>query len=186
MENIKEAYIDYLVRKVSEGVSNVIDKKIETIKSEILNLDYKHTLEKTELLLTKYKELKKHVEMSEFSREEIQDETYESYNQEIEQMMTEVFSESETYIKGLLRNRYKTKALILFIEKILNDYLEQKTYEPVELRKRKILKELYIEGGKQTEFILNNYDLDRTFYKDKTRLIKDLAPYFFGIKGIEI
>ena len=39
---------------------------------------------------------------------------------------------------------------------------------------------------KQSEFIYKYYEVDRTFYSDKDRLIKDLAPYFFGIKGINI
>mgnify|MGYP003192121458 FL=1 len=47
-------------------------------------------------------------------------------------------------------------------------------------------KELYIKGAKQSEFIYKYYEVDRTFYTDKDRLIKDLAPYFFGIKGINI
>lgn len=43
-----------------------------------------------------------------------------------------------------------------------------------------------MEGMKQSEFIYNYYEVDRTFYSDKDKLLKDLAPYFFGIKGINI
>ena len=73
-----------------------------------------------------------------------------------------------------------------FIGKAITRYLENNDDDYVEQRKRKILKEIYVDGKKQSEFILENYDSERTFYSDRTKLIKDLAPYFFGIKGIEI
>ena len=95
-------------------------------------------------------------------------------------------TESESYLKSLLRSRYKTRALICFIDKVIENYLRAETNDDIEIRKRKILKEIYIEGVNQTDFIYKNYDTDRTFYRDRTKLIKDLAPYFFGIEGIEI
>ena len=101
-------------------------------------------------------------------------------------MMTEIFSESESYLKSLLRSRYKTKSFILFIEKVLNYYLSLENIDDTDIRKKRILKEIYINGVQQTDYIYDNYDSERTFYRDKARLIKDLAPYFFGIKGIEI
>ena len=58
--------------------------------------------------------------------------------------------------------------------------------ELFEKRKKIILKELYMKGRKQSEFIYEFYEVDRTFYTYKDKLIKDLAPYFFGIKGINI
>ena len=53
------------------------------------------------------------------------------------------------------------------------------TNDKIEVRKRIILKELYIKGKKQSEFIFEYYEVERTFYTDKDKLIKDLAPYFF-------
>jgi len=73
-----------------------------------------------------------------------------------------------------------------FINRVFNEYLSLKTNDKIEIRKRNILTELYIKGMKQSEFIYRFYDVDRTFYSDKDRLIKDLAPYFFGIKGLNI
>ena len=39
-----------------------------------------------------------------------------------------------------------------------------------------------MEGMKQSEY----YEINRTFYSDNENLLKDLTPYFFGIKGINI
>ena len=73
-----------------------------------------------------------------------------------------------------------------FIDGILQAYLKNKSDDKIEKRKKIILKELYMKGRKQSEFIYEFYEVDRTFYTDKDKLIKDLAPYFFGIKGINI
>lgn len=186
MENNREAYINYLVRKVSEGVIAVMDEKIEQLKNEYINIEYKTSLEKTEEILKTYKKLKHHIELTKFEKDELNEETKESHNEEIQQMMTEIFSESESYLKSLLRSRYKTRALICFIDKVIENYLKTETNDDLEIRKRKILKEIYVEGINQTNFVYENYDNDRTFYRDRTKLIKDLAPYFFGIEGIEI
>lgn len=186
MEKTKEAYIDYLVRKVSEGVCKIFDEKIKAAKENFINIEYETTIEKTEEILKKYKQLKEHVEFTDINKEDLEDESYESHNKEIEQMMTEIFYESESYLKSLLRSRYKTKAFVCFIEKAINRYLENDDEDYIEQRKRKILKEIYVEGKKQSEFVYENYDSERTFYSDRTKLIKDLAPYFFGIKGINI
>ena len=186
MEKTKESYIDYLVNKVSEGVNKILDERLEEIKSTFINMDYKMSIEKTEEILKKYRKLKQHIELTKFSDKELKDEANESYNKEIEQMMTEIFSESESYLKSLLRSRYKTKSFILFIEKVLNYYLSLENIDDTDIRKKRILKEIYINGVQQTDYIYDNYDSERTFYRDKARLIKDLAPYFFGIKGIEI
>ncbi len=186
MEKTKEAYIDYLVRKVSEGVCKIFDEKIKAAKENFINIEYETTIEKTEEILKKYKQLKEHVEFTEINKDDLEDESYESHNKEIEQMMTEIFYESESYLKSLLRSRYKTKAFVCFIGKAITKYLENDDDDYVEQRKRKILKEIYVEGKKQSEFIFENYDSERKFYKDKDKLIKDLAPYFFGIKGINI
>ena len=100
--------------------------------------------------------------------------------------MTGLFSEDELYLESLLKSRYKTKMLLDFINKVIEHYLHEKTKDKIEIRKRNILQHLYIEGMKQSEFIYNYYEVDRTFYTDKDKLIKDLAPYFFGIKGLNI
>ena len=91
MEKTKEAYIDYLVRKVSEGVCKVFDEKIEAVKDNFINIEYETTIEKTEEILKKYKQLKEHVEFTEINKEDLEGESYESHNKEIEQMMTEIF-----------------------------------------------------------------------------------------------
>ena len=100
--------------------------------------------------------------------------------------MTGLFSENELYLESLLKNRCKTKMFLDFIDGILQVYLKNKSDDKIEKRKKIILKELYMKGRKQSEFIYEFYEVDRTFYTDKDKLIKDLAPYFFGIKGINI
>ena len=125
-------------------------------------------------------------EISDKDKEEIINESKEYHNKELESIMTGLFSEDELYLESLLKSRYKTKMLLDFINKVIEHYLHEKTKDKIEIRKRNILQHLYIEGMKQSEFIYNYYEVDRTFYTDKDKLIKDLAPYFFGIKGLNI
>ena len=112
--------------------------------------------------------------------------TKEYQDKQLESIMTGLFSEDELYLESLLKSRCKTKMFMDFIDGILENYLKNKSNDKIEIRKRNILKHLYIEGMKQSEFIYKYYEVDRTFYSDKDRLLKDLAPYFFGIKGINI
>ena len=113
------------------------------------------------------------------AKETLKDETDEFHNKELESIMTGLFSEDELYLESLLKSKYQTKLFIDFINRVINNYLSGDTRDKIETRKRNILKELYIKGQKQSEFIYNNYEVDRTFYTDRDKLIKDLAPYFF-------
>lgn len=182
----KETYKDYLVRKVTEEIGKIFEAKMEEAKKELLEMDYKVTLENTEEILKNYKKLKDHITLTKQEKEELLGETKEYKEKQIESIMTGLFSEDELYLESLLKSRYKTKMFIAFIDGIFEKYLNTKTNDKIEIRKRTILKELYMKGRKQSEFIYEYYEVDRTFYTDKDRLIKDLAPYFFGIKGINI
>ncbi|MBP3595891.1 MAG: hypothetical protein J6J60_00600 [Clostridia bacterium] len=179
----KESYKDYLVRKVTEEIGVIFSQKMDEAKKELYDIDYKMVLIKTEEILKNYKKLSEHIELT---KEEIIKESKEYHNKQIENIMTGLFSEDEVYLESLLKSRYKTKMFLDFIDRVIQNYLNSEAKDKIEVRKRVILKELYIKGVKQAEFIYNNYEVDRTFYTDKDRLIKDLAPYFFGIKGINI
>lgn len=182
----KETYKDYLVRKVTEEIGKVFATKMEEAKKELLAMNYKVTLESTEEILKNYRKLKDHITLTKQEKEELLGETKEYQEKQIESIMTGLFSEEELYLESLLKSRYKTEMLITFIDGIFEKYLNTETKDKIEIRKRTILKELYMKGRKQSEFIYDFYEVDRTFYTDKDRLIKDLAPYFFGIKGINI
>lgn len=182
----KETYKDYLVRKVTEEIGVIFSQKMDEAKKELCDIDYKTVLTKTEEILKNYKKLSEHIVLTNKEKEEIINESKEYHNKQIENIMTGLFSEDELYLESLLKSRYKTKMFLDFIDRVIQNYLKNGTKDKIEIRKRTILKELYIKGTKQAEFIYNNYEVDRTFYTDKDRLIKDLAPYFFGIKGINI
>lgn len=182
----KESYKDYLVRKVTEEIGTIFSQKMDEAKRELFDIDYKTILIKTEEILKNYRKLSEHIVLTNKEKEEIINESKEYHNKQIENIMTGLFSEDEVYLESLLKSRYKTKMFLDFIDRVIQNYLNFETKDKIEIRKRVILKELYINGIKQSEFIYNNYEVDRTFYTDKDRLIKDLAPYFFGIKGINI
>lgn len=182
----KETYKDYLVRKVTEEIGNVFKQKMDEAKKELLEINYKVSLENTEEILKNYKKLKDHITLTRQEKEELLGVTKEYQDKQIESIMTGLFSEDELYLESLLKSRCKTKMFMDFIDGILEEYLRNKSNDKIEIRKRNILKHLYIEGMKQSEFIYKYYEVDRTFYSDKERLLKDLAPYFFGIKGINI
>lgn len=181
----KENYKEYLVRKVKEEIGKIFEQKMDEAKNEILNIEYKTVLHNTEEILKNYKKLIEHIKLAN-DKDNILIETREYYNKEIESIMTGIFSEEEVYLESLLKSRYKTKMLLDFIDKVFNYYLQIKTDDKIEIRKKKILQEIYINGVKQSKFIYDNYDTERTFYTDKEKLIKDLAPLFFGVKGINI
>ena len=51
----KETYKDYLVRKVTEEISNVFKQKMDETKKELLEINYKVSLENTEEILKNYR-----------------------------------------------------------------------------------------------------------------------------------
>lgn len=182
----KERYKDYLVRKVTEEIGNIFSIKMDEAKKELKDINYRSVLEKTEEILKNYNKLEKHVALTDEEKLELINESNAYHNKQIENIMTSLFSEDEIYLESLLKSKKKTKMFLDFINRVFNEYLSLKTNDKIEIRKRKILTELYIKGMKQSEFIYRFYEVDRTFYSDKDRLIKDLAPYFFGIKGLNI
>ena len=177
----KETYKDYLVRKVTEEIGKVFEEKMDQAKKELKEIQYEDVLNKTEEILKNYKKLSEHIVLTDKEKETLKDETDEFHNKELENIMTGLFSEDELYLESLLKSKYQTKLFIDFINRVINNYLNGETQDRVETRKRNILKELYIKGQKQSEFIYNNYEVERTFYLDKDKLIKDLAPYFFSV-----
>lgn len=175
----KETYKNYLVRKVTEEIGKVFETKMDQAKKELKEIQYEDVLEKTEEILKNYKKLSEHIVLTDKEKKSLKDETDEFHNKELESIMTGLFSEDELYLESLLKSKYQTKLFIDFINRVINNYLSGETKDKIEVRKRNILKELYIKGQKQSEFIYKNYEVDRTFYTDKDKLIKDLAPYFF-------
>lgn len=175
----KETYKDYLVRKVTEEIGKVFATKMDQAKKEFKEIQYEEVLNKTEEILKNYKKLSDHIVLTDKEKEILKDEKDEFHNKELENIMTGLFSEDELYLESLLKSKYQTKLFIDFINRVINNYLNGETKDKIEIRKRNILKELYIKGQKQSDFIYNNYEVDRTFYTDKDKLIKDLAPYFF-------
>lgn len=182
----KETYKDYLVRKVTEEIGKVFEEKMDQAKKELKAIQYEDVLNKTEEILKNYKKLSEHIILTEQDKEILKNETEEVRNKELENIMSGLFAEDEIYLESLLKSKYQTKMFLDFINRVIKHYLNDKTKDKVEIRKRNILKELYIKGKKQSQFIYDNYEVERTFYLDKDKLIKDLAPYFFGIKGLNI
>lgn len=175
----KETYKDYLVRKVTEEIGKVFEAKMDQAKKELKEIQYEDVLNKTEEILKNYKKLSDHIVLTDEEKESLKDETEEFHSKELESIMTGLFSKDEIYLESLLKSKYQTKIFIDFINRVINNYLNGETKDKIEIRKRNILKELYIKGQKQSEFIYDNYEVERTFYTDKDKLIKDLAPYFF-------
>ena len=178
----KETYKNYLVRKVTEEIGKIFADKMEEARCELKDIDYKLVLNKTEEILKNYKKLSDHIVLTEQEKEILKNETQEYKNKELETIMTGLFSEDELYLESLLKSKYQTKMFLDFINNVLEHYLNYQYTDKIEDRKRIILKEMYMKGQKQSEFIYNNYEVDRTFYTDKEKLIKDLAPYFFRHK----
>ena len=175
----KETYKDYLVRKVTEEIGKVFEEKMDQAKKELKEIQYEDVLNKTEEILKNYKKLSEHIILTEQDKEILKNETEEFRNKELENIMSGLFAEDEIYLESLLKSKYQTKMFLDFINRVLNNYFNDNLTDKIEIRKRKLLKEIYIEGKKQSEFIFDNYGSERIFYTDKEKLIKDLAPYFF-------
>ena len=143
--------------------------------------------ETNEVMMNHYKKqelikAKKRLDEKMSKAEILKNETEEFQNKQFENIMTGLFSEDEIYLESLLKSKYQTKLFIDFINRVFDNYLKCEINDKIEARKRIILKELYIKGKKQSEFIFEYYEVERTFYTDKDKLIKDLAPYFFRYK----
>ena len=171
-----------MVRKVTEEIGEVFANKMDQAKKELKEMRYDEILNKTEEILKNYKKLSDHIVLTEEDKQILKNETEEFQNKQFENIMTGLFSEDEIYLESLLKSKYQTKLLIDFINRVFDKYLKYETEDKIEARKRIILKELYIKGKKQSEFIFEYYEVERTFYTDKDKLIKDLAPYFFRYK----
>ena len=168
-----------MVRKVTEEIGEVFANKMDQAKKELKEMRYDEILNKTEEILKNYKKLSDHIVLTEEDKQILKNETEEFQNKQFENIMTGLFSEDEIYLESLLKSKYQTKLFIDFINRVFDNYLKCETNDKIEARKRIILKELYIKGKKQSEFIFEYYEVERTFYTDKDKLIKDLAPYFF-------
>ena len=71
----KETYKDYLVRKVTEEISNVFKQKMDETKKELLEINYKVSLENTEEILKNYKKLKDHITLTKQEKDKIRNGT---------------------------------------------------------------------------------------------------------------
>ena len=70
----KETYKDYLVRKVTEEISNVFKQKMDETKKELLEINYKVSLENTEEILKNMKEGENMLAVVEMMRKEAEKE----------------------------------------------------------------------------------------------------------------
>ena len=150
----QETYKNYLVRTVTEEIGNIFAKKMDEAKKELFEMDYKVALESTEEILKNYKKLKDHITLTKQEKEELLGETKEYQEKQIESIMTGLFSEEELYLESLLKSRCKTKMFIAFIDGIFERYLNVKSNDKIEIRKRTILKELYINIMKLIELFI--------------------------------
>ena len=127
---------------------------MDEAKKELLEMNYKLVLEGTEEILKNYKKLKDHITLTKQEKEELLGVTKEYQDKQLESIMTGLFSEDELYLESLLKSRCKTKMFMDLIDiRIVENYLKNKSNDKIEIRKRNILKHLYIEGMKQSEFI---------------------------------
>ena len=73
----KEAYKDYLVRKVTEEIGEVFANKMDQAKKELKEMQYEEILNKTEEILKNYKKLSDHIVLTEKDKEILKNETEE-------------------------------------------------------------------------------------------------------------
>ena len=128
----KEAYKDYLVRKVTEEIGEVFANKMDQAKKELKEMQYEEILNKTEEILKNYKKLSDHIVLTEKDKEILKNETEEFQNKQFENIMTGLFSEDEIYLESLLKSKYQTKLLIDFINRVFDKYLKYETEDKIE------------------------------------------------------
>lgn len=187
LENV-ECNKKILVKEISEELTNYIKKELDNTKKQIIGIKYEFALEKTEELLKQYKKLKANVRLN-----EMLDNKNINYNvkedKRVTELMNKYFTKKEIEDSIIQTNRkYKdTKIFLNFIDGVFKEYLGLKVMKDTEIRKRLILEKLYIQGTDQKVFIEKFYGKSaRMFYTDKDNLIKDLAPFFFGLAGMKI
>ena len=176
-EFIKE--VEKIVEEILEKNQNQI---AENTLQEIRNKWNEERLQKTESFLNSYKKLKDFIDTINFT-----DKDYKAMErQQIKDIMKNNFTDNETFLERVYRNKVNTEELIQFLTHICNNYIDEKTDSRViaDIRKAQLLKEMYMDGVKPSE-IKVGYPSPKTFYKDRDELLDELAPKILGVYGIK-
>ena len=174
------------IKEVEKIVEEILEKKqnqiAENALQEIRNKWNEERLQKTESFLNSYKKLKDFIDTINFT-----DKDYKAMErQQIKDIMKNNFTDNETFLERVYRNKVNTEELIQFLTHICNNYIDEKTDSRViaDIRKAQLLKEMYMDGVKPSE-IKVGYPSPKTFYKDRDELLDELAPKILGVYGIK-
>lgn len=158
---------------------------VEAYRKEMrkdLNERVDRRLYNTKLLLRNYRMFKAHVENAIY---DIQEQTEESIFDILTGIMTD---KPDTFVSSIRRSIGRTRTIVEHIDAMLKFYeiYCEKSKNPEEARRFRIIKSYYIDEDKMTIDELADQEnvVRRTIYRDIDIACERLAALLFGIDGI--
>lgn len=166
-----------LTEKQLEVITQTVHKiiKEEREKEKQRKLDWR--LKNTKLLLRNYRTFKIHA-----------GELEEEINILDDEALLIDFDTDEFAVESIKKSKKRTLAMIKFIDRMLEIYriLSESSNKPEDLRRYKIIYDMYISDKKKTaEEIAECHNVNtRTVYRDVNEGVKTLASLIFGVDSI--
>lgn len=136
-------------------------------------------LRNTKMLLRNYRKFRIHCEEDVKEMEELKDpDSFEYLDVE------------ELAIEAIIKNKERTAAMVRYIDQMIEVYriLSEKSRKPEELRRFKILYDLYISDQEKTvEELSECHNIDkRSVYRDCNKACEALSSLIFGVDGLRL
>lgn len=96
----------------------------------------------------------------------------------------------ELVIESIIKNKERTVAMVRYIDRMIEVYriMAEKAKKPEELRRFRIMYDLYIADEEKTiEEVSETYCVDtRTAYRDLNKACETLSSLIFGVDGLKM
>lgn len=136
-------------------------------------------LRNTKLLLRNYRKFKVHCEENLSEIEALMD--FDSF---------EYLDVEELAIEAIIKNKARTAAMVKYIDRMLEVYriMSEKSNKPEDLRRFKILYDLYISDDEKTvEELSECHNIEkRSVYRDCNKACEALSSLIFGVDGLRL
>lgn len=136
-------------------------------------------LRNTKLLLRNYRKFKVHCHENLKELEDLKD---------LDSL--EYLDVEELAIEAIIKNKERTAAMVRYVDRMLEVYriLSEKSRKPEDLRRFKILYDLYISDQEKTVDELSDcHKIDkRSVYRDINKACEALSSLIFGVDGLRL
>ena len=167
---------------VNEGVKRAVER-IEAEKQLANKIKYDNRVKNTKLLLSNYRNFKKHINTAIYTEEQLETE-------EISDILDKIGIDAQEYdktiVESILKSKKRTEIIIEHIDTILAAYmLRARSRDDLELKRRaEVIEKLYVDGMKMSQISKEVHSSISTVKRDRDRATKEIAILMFGIDGI--